>query len=161
MIRKITDQSLSAEFILDRLALGLSPAQIKESCKEQLDLAVSLSSIKNYQKDNALQIKARKQELQEDIARSSPSVLARLETISSKIESLLDGEKDMEMFAKLVSPYLRNLELIGKVLGEIKEEQVIIQQAEMGLESTKGLEFLEENGMILIKDREKLQNLIR
>ena len=163
MVKVIRDKTLFADFIIERGALGLSHEQIARDCEALLDLKVSPDSITEFVKENDILIKAREVELRSEIAENSPMILARLQDISMKLNKkldILDKNDDMDVYAKIISPYLRSLELIGKGIGELRDEHVLITQSELGIDSFAGLELLESENLIIIPCKEKLMRLL-
>jgi len=159
IVAHIRDKSLYADFILDRAALGATPKEIKEACFDLLDYNISLSSLNSFVVKNELIIQEKKIGLRKEIAHCSPSVLSRLENISYAVESKLANADD-DVFARLLPAFLRNLELIARVLGEIKEEKVVVNISEEKLNSLEGLNFLHEKKIIQIVDSKKLEGLL-
>jgi len=162
MIQKIRDETLYAEFLIDRAALGVDIDQLVELCKDQLDLELPTGQVSTFLEKNQSKIDGRKVEIKQQIAESSPSVLLRLDKISREMDTILTetAKGDRETFAKLVTPYLRNLEIIAKLLGDIKEDKIIIRQADLSQQSIAALQFFEEEGLIHIKDKKALSEMI-
>ncbi len=160
LIEKIRDGSLLEEFLLDRAALGVEARDLAELVSEQLDIPVSAHDVDLFLSEAHDRIDARRAELKQEILESSPSVLRRLEDINLRIFDKLE-EADLDQFPKVVNQYHKNLELIARLLGELKESREVSFRASSFLESLEGLLFLESKGLLKLNDREKLELLLR
>lgn len=162
LVVKIRDGSLLDDFLVDRAALGLSADELAGLVVEQLDVPVSVSDVSRFLVENEARIEERRQQLKDELVRSSPSVLRRVEEMNEQVlKRFNEADKlDVGDFSKIVQQYRQNLELVAKLLGELRDSSESVFRASDALSSLAGLEFLESKGLISIKNRNGLEVLL-
>jgi len=160
-VRKIREQSLSTEFIIERAALGFTDTAIAEDCKVFLDLETTPDEIKEIVQEKETKIQQRKHQLKEEAIVKAPSIISSLNEVVTEVRELLTTAKktkDFSTYVPLLNSYLRSLELRGKALGEIMETQITVTQSDQ--QNIDWIEFLEEENILKVKDKEKLKQLL-
>lgn len=157
-VKRIREQSLITEFIIERAAIGFTNTAIAEDCKAFLDLETTLDEIKEIVQEKDIEIQQRKQKLKEEAIIKAPSIISSLNEVVTEIRGLLTAAKktkDYSTYVPLLNSYLRSLELRGKALGEIIETQVTVTQSDQ--QNIDWLEYLEKKGILKINDKEQLK----
>jgi len=152
------------QWLIDRFASGFERKTIKEAFLKEFDFEISDVEIDNLLKNEEDRIKAREAELIIEIKKESLSVILRLEKLLKDLQPVLKNlkdEKNYKVYAQLLAPTLKALEMIAKIKGNIKDNtEITVNTAVIQKENYDALVELAKDGVIEIKEDAKLRKML-
>lgn len=152
------------QWLIDRFACGFDRDTIKESFELEFDIEISDVELDNMLESEDEAIREREEELKQAIKKESLSVILRLEGLLKDLEPALKELRDnghYKIYAQLLAPTLKALEMIAKIKGNIKENtEITVNTAVVQRENYEAMQVLEEDGIIVIKEKDKLKKML-
>ena len=152
------------QWLIDRFACGLDKETIKASFKNTFDYEITDSEMDNMLKNEEDKIKQREKELLEQLKEEASNELLELERLLKDAKPALEelkSEGNYRVYSQMMNSTLKALELIAKIKGNIKDNtEVTINQAVIQQENFEAMCELEEDGIIVIKDKKKLKKML-
>jgi len=115
------------DFIIDRLAIGLPPNVIIHDFKSVFGSDLTEKDIQSISDGYKDEIQEREDFFRSELAKVSPDISIRLNNMSKELEKAmveLSNDKDYKTFVSFAGTWLKNIELLGRLLGKFEQKVV-------------------------------------
>lgn len=153
------------DYVVPRIAVGFTIEQVQAMLSKDWQVNISTSELSEFIAKRNDKIAAKRFEINKFIKDSTPNAIARLNDLSEEIKHVLDTARetgDYKIYIAGLAPYLKNLELVAKALGELKESTELDSTPENDAIAVEFiLDELEKDGSLNVSDKEKAKARLR
>ena len=154
--------SIIRKFILDRLAVGIPNKALKDEFVQTFGESLWFDNIIDQLKFTEVEIKQREEMLAEEYI--STSFADKLHSMLDDMEAMMEEARasgDVRSYSSISPQYIKTLDMIEKIIEKGKlSNKKYVDEIEENKRNLKTLQLLESQGVIKIKNENKLKTLL-